>query len=100
MCTSCRLRCCRKRASMKPRLSTGEGKCTEALLQGKHMLKVPAREGRRKPKVLPPKGEHKYGMTPQGCPNKGNRKPSCHHTMLRSGANFFISLNTGPKHRP
>jgi len=60
-------------------LSTGEGEHTEALPQGERMLEVPAREGRRKPEVLPPKGEREHGMTPQGCPNKGDRKPSCRH---------------------
>jgi len=40
------------------------------------MPEVLAREGRRKPKALPPDSECKHGTTPQGCPNKGDRKPS------------------------
>jgi hypothetical protein len=57
-------------------LSIGEGECTEALQQGKHMLKVPAREGGRKPKSLQPDSERERDTTPQGCPNEGDRKPS------------------------
>ena len=40
------------------------------------MPKVLAREGRRKPEALPPDSECKHGTTPQGCPDKGDRKPS------------------------
>jgi len=40
------------------------------------MLEVLARGDRQKPKALPPDSECKHGTTPQGCPNKDDRKPS------------------------
>ncbi len=73
MCTSRRLRCCRERASTKPRHLDRRGRTH---CRGEHMPEVRAREGRRKPEALQPDGEREHGTTPQNCPNKGDRKPS------------------------
>src|SRR6266581_6806135 len=80
MCTSRRLRCCRERASMKPRHRRQARANAPRRYRRANVCSRCRRERAGANPRCYQKGEREHGMTPQGCPNEGDRKPSCRRT--------------------